>query len=197
MRNKIPLLSGLAAALMLLTACNLDSANEALNVFSVKFSEGSPPADGQTVAYSGGVFETPSLDKFHFRIVFHVKADNSKNTYKAGFGSDAVKPVVNFRINSKSAAPISAPIPPFSVEAGQVGDLEFPIDIPLSLIDKTVAKKIINGDAIPYFLSGAVKFQLLEGITSKGTGSSELELTSGEVATRPSGPVVSLLSGLL
>lgn len=188
----------LVSLAFLLGACSLlESGSEMLNVAKVEFSEGSPAVDGQNVTYSGSLLSTPSLDKFHFRMVFHVKADNSKNTGKAVFGSDAVKPILNFRINSKTGAPISTPIPSFSIEGGAVQDLDFPIEIPLTLIDRAMARKIINGDPIPYFLSGTLNFELLEGTALKGAGKSELDLTSGEISTRPSGSVTSLLSGLL
>lgn len=189
----------LASALpIFLGACALlESGSELLNVAKVEFSEGSPAVDGQTVTYSGSLLSTPSLDKFHFKMVFHVKADNSKNTGRAVFGSEAVKPVLNFRIQSRSGAPISTPIPAFSIEGGAVSDLEFPIEIPLALIDKATVRKIIDGDPIPYFLSGTLSYEVLQGTTLEGAGKTEIDLTSGEISTRPSGAVTTLLSGLL
>jgi hypothetical protein len=175
----------------------MDSGSEMLNAASVKFSEGSPAVDGQTVAYSGSLLSTPSLDKFRFKMVFHVKADNSKNTGKAAFGSDALKPILNVYINSKGSEPISTPIPAFSIEGGAVQDLEFPIEIPLTLIDPAMARKIVNGDPIPYFLKASLQFDLLEGTALKGKGLSELDLASGEISTRPSSSVMEPLSKLL
>lgn len=198
MRSKILSIASLLAASLILGSCSLlDSADDLLNVFSVKFSEGSPAVDGQTVVYSGSVLETPSLDKFRFKMVFHVKADNSGNSFKAGFGTSLVKPIVKFHINSKSNEPISTTIAPFSVEAGQIGDLAFPIEIPITAIDRALARKIVNGDPIPYFLSGSVKFDLLEGTSVKGSGMSDLDLASGEISTRPPGSVTGLLTPLL
>jgi hypothetical protein len=198
MRAKTVRFACLAIMLPLLQSCSLlDSASDLFNVFSVKFSEGSPPVDGQNIVYSGSVLETPSLDKFRFKMVFHVKADNSRNSDRAAFGSAALKPVLSFRVNSKSATPISTAIEPFSVEGGKVGDLQFPIEIPLTSIDRAVLKRIVNGEAIPYFLSGSAKFDLLEGASIKGSGESELDLASGEISTRPSHSVTGLLSGLL
>jgi hypothetical protein len=182
----------------MLSSCDLlDSVGEAFNVFSVKFSEASPAVDGQTITYSGGLFDAPSLDKFRFKMVFHVKADNSANSDKAAFGTSLVKPILNFRISSKSNEPISATIEPFSVEGGSVKNLDFPVEIPVTVIDRTMLRNIMNGNPIPYFLSGTVKFDLLQGTSIKGSGTSELDLTSGEISTRPSGNVTSLLSGLL
>lgn len=179
-------------------SCSLkDAAGDIFNIFSVTFSEASPAVDGQNITYSGSVLETPSLDKFRFKMVFHVKADNSKNSGKAVFGSEALKPVLNFRINSKAAVPVSTPIPAFSVAGGEITDLAFPIEIPATVIDRAVLRKIVNGDPLPYYLSGTVKFDLLEGATHKGSGTSELDLTSGEISTRPSSSVTGLLSGLL
>jgi len=200
-RKRILTLALVALGAGALSSCSLlDSVNEALNVFSVKFSEGSPAVDGQTINYSptsSSLFHVPELADFKFKMVFHVKADNSQNTNKAAFGSSAVKPILNFRISSKTNGPISATIDPFSVEGGAVTNLDFPVEIPITVIDRTMLKSIVNGDPIPYFLSGTVKFDLLDGTSIKGSGTSELDLTSGEISTRPSSSVSSLLSGLL
>lgn len=202
MRTKLharPLaLAASCLSVFLLSACNLkDADTDMLNTARVDFSAGSPAVDGQNVTYSGGVLSTPSLDKFQLKMVFHVKADNSRNSGRAVFGSDALKPILNFRMVSKSSTPLTTTIPSFSVAAGAVEDLEFPVAIPLVLIDRAVARRIVDGDPIPYFLSGALQFELLEGSVPKGTGKSELDLTSGEIETRPSGTVVNLLSELL
>jgi hypothetical protein len=181
----------------LMASCNL---NETLNVFNVKFSEGSPAVDGQTITYSpssSSLLHVPEMADFKFQMVFHVKADNSGNTGKASFGSSVVKPVLNFRVNAKTNDPISTTIEPFSVAGGEVGSLDFPIEIPITSLDRTILQKIIDGDPIPYFLSGSIKFELLEGTSISGSGTSELDLASGDISTRPSGTVTSLLSGLL
>lgn len=190
----LSLSAGLA---LLLGGCSLvDSANEALNVASVKFSEGSPAVDGQNIDYTGSLL-TPSLEKFKLVMVFHVKADNSANSGKAAFGTDALKPILNLRINSRSGTPISTPIPAFSVEGGAIATLDFPIEVPVTAIDNATARRIVNGDPIPYFLTGSLKFDLLDGTTLKGTGTSEVNLASGEISTRPSSSVKSALSALL
>jgi hypothetical protein len=178
-------------------ACDpLDAAKGAINVASVKFSEDSPAVDGQTIAYGGSAL-SPSLDKFKFKMYFHVKADNSGNPGKAAFGSDDVHPIVSLHVNSRSALPIQTQIPSFSIEGGAVETLVFPIEIPLTALDKATARKIANGDAIPYFLTGSLKFDVLDGTTLKGTGVADLDLASGEIETRPSGSVAGLLAGLL
>jgi hypothetical protein len=178
-------------------ACDpLDAASGAINVASVKFSEGSPAVDGQTIAYSGSAL-SPSLDKFKFRMTFHVKADNSGNSGKAAFGSDAVHPIVELHVNSRSALPVQTPIPSFSIEGGAVENLDFQIEVPLTALDKDTARKIVHGDAIPYFLTGTLKFDVLDGTTLKGASAAHLDLASGEIETRPSGEVTGLLSGLL
>jgi hypothetical protein len=196
MRPSASLLCFLALPLAL-AGCSLTDATNAINILSVKFSEGSPAVTGQTVTYSGGLTDAPTLDKFRFKMTFHVKADNSANDYKAGFGSSALKPILSFRINSKSATPVTTTIEPFTVEAKTISSLDFPIEIPIASLDKAMVKKIINGDPIPYFLSGTIKFDLLDGTTNKGSGTSDLDLASGEISTRPSGSVTALLSGLL
>lgn len=190
-------LSLLAGLPFVLGGCNLaDSANNALNVASVKFSEDSPAVDGQDIVVSGNAFP-PGLDNFKLKMVFHVKADNTANSGKAEFGSDAIQPVLNLRINSRTSSPISAPIPAFSVSPGDITTLDFPIEVPVSSIDRATLRKIANGDPIPYFLSGTLKFDLLDGTTLKGTGSSSLDLASGEISTRPSSAVQKALSALL
>lgn len=182
---------------LFLQACDpLDAASGAVNVASVEFSEGSPAVDGQAIVFSGNAL-APSLDKFKFKMTFHVIADNSANAGKAAFGTDALRPVVGLRINTRSATAITTTVPPFSVAGGAVDTLDFPVEVPLSLIDKATLRKIADGDPIPYFLTGSLKFDLLEGTTLKGTGTSELDLASGEIETRPSGQAATLLSGLL
>jgi hypothetical protein len=186
----------LAGLPLCLAACNpLETASETLNAASVKFSEGSPAVDGQAIVYAGGL--TPALDKFKFKMVFHVKADNSRNSGRAAFGNDAVKPILNFHVNARSAAPIQTPIPAFSIAGGAIDTLDFPIEIPLAALDKATARKIADGDPIPYFLTGTLKFDLFDGTTLKGAGTSEIDLASGEIETRPSVSVAELLSGLL
>ncbi len=190
-------LSGLAALAFLPIACDpLDAASKGINVASVKFSEGSPAVTRQTIAYTGSAL-SPSLDKFKFMMTFHVKADNSANSGKAAFGTDVLHPIVELHVNTRSALPIQTDIPSFSIAGGAVDTLDFPIEIPLTALDKATAKKIVNGDPIPYFLTGTLKFDLLDGTTLKGTGVADLDLASGEIETRPSGQVVTLLSGLL
>jgi hypothetical protein len=190
-------LSLLAGLPILLGGCNLvDSANNAVNVASVKFSEGSPAVDGQNIVYSGNSL-TPGLGDFKLKMVFHVKADNSANSGKAAFGTDAIQPILKLRINSRSSDPIAAPIPSFSVDGGAITTLAFPIEIPVSSIDRATLRKIVNGEAIPYFLSGTLKFDLLDGTTLNGTGSSTLDLASGEISTRPSSSVQKAISALL
>jgi hypothetical protein len=56
MRSKTLSLTALLTASLFLVSCSLmDSADGLLNVFNVKFSEGSPAVDGQTIVYSGSV----------------------------------------------------------------------------------------------------------------------------------------------
>ncbi|MBW8886855.1 MAG: hypothetical protein JF616_03765 [Fibrobacteres bacterium] len=135
-------LSFFAGLSMLLGGCSLvDKASDAVNVASVKFSEGSPAVDGQNIEYTGSLL-TPSLEKFKLVMVFHVKADNSGNSGKAAFGSDAIKPILNLHINSRSATAISTPIPAFSVEGGAVTTLDFPVEVPITAIDNAMASSI-------------------------------------------------------
>jgi len=190
-------LSLLAGMPLWLGGCNLaDSANNAINVASVKFSEDSPAVDGQDMVVSGNSLP-PGLGNFKLKMVFHVKADNTANSGKAEFGSDAIQPILKLHVNSRSSASIDAPIPAFSVPPGDIVTLDFPIEVPVSSIDKGTLRKIVNGEPIPYFLSGTLKFNLMDDTVLKGTGSSTLELASGEIATRPSSSVQKAISALL
>jgi len=190
-------LSLFAGLPLVLGACSLaDTAKEAANAASVEFSEGSPAVDGQNIEYPGSLL-SPSLEKFKLVMVFHVKADNSKNSGKASFGSDKIKPILNLFINSRSNHPITTTIPAFSVDGGAVTTLDFPIEVPVSSIDGPTARRIVNGEAIPYFLAGTLDFELLDGSILKGTGSSKLDLASGEISTRPSTTVKEILLKML
>lgn len=187
----------------LLASCDLgQSIQEVLNVASVSFSSADPAYDGPRIAgpnwavsalalaaptYLGGKTKSQIMGEYYLDLTFKVKADNSKNTQKASFGQ-TVKPLLRLRMNDKNASSyIESEMAPFSVNGGQVGALEFPVRIPLTQIDRTTLGKILDGDDIPYFLSGTLNFNLLEGTTIKGSGKSEIDLATGAIPTRPEG----------
>lgn len=185
-------------AIGLLASCNI---SETLNVLNVKFSSADPAYDGPTIGGPnwkqtlaqlavpvslGGPTNQEILEQYHLDLTFRVKADNSGNSQKASFGQ-TVRPVLNLRINEKTSSPISTEMAPFSVEAGKVGALEFPVQIPLTKIDKPTLKSILNGTDIPYFLSGTLNFDLMDNLQIKGSGKSEIDLSTGAIPTRPSG----------
>lgn len=68
---------------------------------------------------------------------------------------------------------------------------------PLPLLLLASCGPLEDGSPVPYFLSGTLRYQVLEGTVLQGSGKTELDLTSGEISTRPSGSVTDLLSGLL
>lgn len=186
-------------SMAMLASCDLgESLKEAFAVSSVDFSSADSAYSGPTVggpslaesAYAlsfGGKTRTEVLGTYSLKLVFKVNADNSKNKQKASFGQ-TVRPVLRLRMNSKDdASPIESTMEPFSVDAGKVGALEFPVSIPLTKIDRTTLKKILNGDDIPYFLSGTLNFDLMDGLELKGSGKSEVDLATGAIPTRPSG----------
>lgn len=210
MRSRILATVFALGATGILASCDLgESIQEVLNVASVSFSSADPAYDGPRIGgpnwatsffnYTvGGMTGKQVLGEYYLDLTFKVKADNSKNSQKASFGQ-TVRPVLKLRMNSKDDAnPVESTMEPFSVEAGKVGALEFPVRIPLSEIDDITLGKILDGDDIPYFLSGTLNFNLLEGTTIKGSGKSEIDLATGAIPTRPEGDLdLSQLGSLL
>lgn len=203
MRARILAASLALGAMGLLASCDLENTlNETFNVFKVKFSSADPAYAGPTVGgpswanslvqlalpvSMGGSTAQQIMGQYHLDLTFRVQADNSGNTQRASFGQ-TVRPVLNLRINDKASAdPISTEMAPFSIEGGQRGFLEFPVQIPLTKIDQTTLKAILNGTDIPYFLSGTLNFELLEGLQVKGSGQSEIDLATGAIPTRSTG----------
>jgi hypothetical protein len=183
---------------LVLGACSItDSINDTIAVASVKFSSDDP-------AYTGPTISGPStaqavidyalhdasyvLGEYNLVLTFHVKADNRGNSHKASFGQ-TVKPDLNFYISSKSPSNlIKSTMDPFSVEAGQVGSLDFPVKVPLTAVNRTILKQIAAGDSIPYFLTGSITFDFLDatgGLLTSNAGSAEIDLATGKIPTRP------------
>ncbi len=213
MRSRILATVFALGATGILASCDLgESIQEVFNVASVSFSSADTAYAGPTVGgprwqetlvkmaipvAMGGPTTTQILEQYHLDLTFRVKADNSANSGKASFGQ-TVRPVLNLRINDKTSLPITTEMAPFSVEGGQVGALEFPVQIPLTKIDKTTLKSILAGTSIPYFLSGTLNFDLVEGLQIKGSGKSEIDLATGAIPTRPSGDIdLSSMASLL
>lgn len=199
-----PVHLSLVALPLLLGSCSLDSISSSIDntlaVASVSFSSASPAYTGPDISYNAqGLI--PHLSYFSLVMTFHVKADNTNNTHRAAFGSQSVKPVLKFRINSINADPIDATIPSFSIPGGQDTTLDFPVTVPLSSIaDTAILRKIVAGDSIPYFLSGSISFDLQDvsgGIISGSAGTSDVELATGAIPTRPSSGILSVLKPLL
>lgn len=196
MRSRILATVFALGATGILASCDLgESIQEVFNVASVSFSSADPAYDGPRIGgpswstsffnYTlGGMTKNQVLGQYYLDLTFKVKADNSKNTQKASFGQ-TVRPLLRLRMNDKNATSyVESEMAPFSVEGGQVGALEFPVRIPLTQIDRTTLGKILDGDDIPYFLSGTLNFNLLEGTTIKGSGNSEIDLATGAIPTR-------------
>lgn len=197
---------GLLALPLVLAGCNL---SETMNIFKLGFSSNGydgPTINGPSLARVGvmlmpkggsvlgikveggdGLTPTQILDSFKLGITFKVKADNSGNSERAAFGTDLVKPKLQFHLMDKSSAPIDVEFKPFSVDGGKVMDLTFPIELPLTTITSpAMRKKLLNGDAVPYFLTGVLAFDLksLDGV-SKGVDQVSLDLATDSIPTRP------------
>ncbi|QQS07090.1 MAG: hypothetical protein IPK50_09385 [Fibrobacterota bacterium] len=197
---------GLLALPLFLAGCDL---SETLNIFKLGFSSNGydgPTINGPSLARVGvmllpkgtsigtfkieggdGLTPTQILDSFKLGITFKVKADNSGNSEKAAFGTDLVKPKLQFHLMDKSSTPIDVEFKPFSVDGGKVMDLTFPVELPVSMITSPdMRKKLLRGDAVPYFLSGVLSFDLkgLDG-ASKGLDNVTVELATDSIPTRP------------
>lgn len=197
---------GLLALPLLLAGCDL---SETLNLFKLSFSSNGydgPTINGPSLARVGvmllpkgtsvggftieggdGLTAAQVLDSFKLGITFKVKADNSGNSEKASFGSELVKPKLQFRLMQKSATPIDVEFKPFSVDGGKVTELTFPVELPISTITSPeMRKKLLKGDAVPYFLSGVLAFDLkaLDG-ASKATDQVSVDLATDSIPTRP------------
>ena len=205
-------------ALGLMASCDLgQSLNDTLSVFSVKFSAGDTPFVGPTlvgpsVGQSLVDFATPNalggkskdqiIATYSLKLLFNVKADNTKNSNRAAFGSSAIKPILLFRVQTESADPIRDTIQPFEVEAGRDTTYPFEILVPATTLNNAgLLGAVFRGDSIPYFLSGALDFKMLDSFRkSVGNGTSEFKLTTGNVPTRPAdgtGAELAKLGGLL
>ncbi|MBK9578084.1 MAG: hypothetical protein IPO40_13495 [Fibrobacteres bacterium] len=198
---------GLLALPLFLAGCDL---SETLNIFKLGFSSNGydgPTINGPSLLRTGqllapkntsiggvafgvdgeGLSVTQVLDSFKLGITFKVKADNSGNSEKAAFGTDLVKPKLQFHLMDKSSTPIDVEFKPFSVDGGKVMDLTFPVELPVSMITSPdMRKKLLRGDAVPYFLSGVLSFDLkgLDG-ASKGLDNVTVELATDSIPTRP------------
>jgi hypothetical protein len=192
MRRLLSLLSLLVFPLVL-DSC--DSLSQALNVVNVKFTPADPVYTGPDINYNPpSTLSVPHLSYFNLVMTFHVNADNSQNSQPAAFGSPQVPISLNFYVQSKSTTPITVPIPSFSVAGGADTTLDFPVSIRLSdIANQTVLQEIVAGDSIPYFLTGTIGFS----IPGVGSGNSTVDLATGGIPTRPSGSVLTLLSGLI
>jgi len=105
------------------------------------------------------------------------------------------------RVNdtSRAARGVEAPMPSFTVEAGQQETFTVPFKIMLnsSLFSRTVLQKVVYGDRIPYRVSADLLFKLIStdagggrGVPELGTKTMTVDLVSDAVDTRPN------LSGL-
>ncbi|HNY30918.1 MAG TPA: hypothetical protein PKO15_08520 [Fibrobacteria bacterium] len=203
--------AALLALPLFLASCDL---SETLNVFKLGFSSNGydgPTINGpsllratQLLAPKNSIMKTPLgnvevalngeglspsqvLDSFKLGITFKVKADNSGNSEKAAFGSDLVKPKLQFRLMDKASTPIEVEFKPFSVDGGKVTELTFPIELPLSTItEPAMRKKLLAGDKVPYFLAGVLAFDLkgVDGL-SKATDQVSVDLATDSIPTRP------------
>jgi len=188
----------LVAVPLLLASC--DALTETANVLKVKFSSADPGYTGPDIqgpspaalvlklalpTYAGGITKDQALGQYSLVFTFHVVADNRGNSGKASFSND-LQPQLNFYLNSKSNNAITATIAPFEIDSGAVKNMDFPVSIPLDAIDRTVLRQILNGDPIPYFLTGTLNFHLMQGVTILGKGFAEVDLATGAIPTRPS-----------
>jgi hypothetical protein len=165
----------------------LNFLGERLNVFLVNFS-----FNGIGIS-----LVTPQnlvslrLSDFGISVNCRITARND-NTARAVFDGAAFMLRVND--TARASRGIEAPVPSFTVEAGQQKTITVPFRIMLDnqLFSRAVLQKIVYGDRIPYRVSADLLFKLLpietggtRGVGSLGTKTMTVDLVSSAVDTRP------------
>jgi len=213
MRRLLSLLTILVFPLVLSSCDALNSAQQQLNIVNVKFSSATPASSGPALGgpdvataiaqYAlpvsfGGLTASQILAEYYLTDTFYVQGDNTGNKDTARFGTQAIQPVLLFRINDPNATPDSVTIAPFVVPGGQIANLKFAVQVPLTSVNSSIIHKVIAGTPIPFYLSGTVKFDLVTPLGSvEGTSQTEIQLASGNIPTRPgSTDITSLLTAL-
>jgi len=180
---------------IVMTGCSdiADSLSAAFAVSKVDFSSASPNAVTSprlTTSWSPTCLCTPGWKDVNLEITFNVRADNSKNTSRAAFGSDAIKPSLNFYVGDTVSNPISVTVKPFSIPGGTDTTIQFPITIPLSTVysnSPNIVKQIANSTPIPYRLSASLAFVLETGAGTITGPTCDLNLVTGGIPTDLSG----------
>lgn len=183
---------------ILLSGCFLtDAVEEAFNVFKVKFNDAGwsdPSVKSPSAAdmlYAVNLGKGLSLSDFSVHVAYQVQGDNSGNSGTAAFGSRYAKPVLHFYLGDTAKATgvaFNETIEPFEIKGGGIDTIEFATDIPFSWFKENapdIARKIVNGQDLPYRLTASLEFTVPTPAGDLRSGTSELDIGKGGIATRP------------
>jgi len=185
--KKILLIVSVTIAVLVSSCSVLNFLSERLNVFMVNFA-----FDGIGI----GIITPPNL--FSTRLSDYGIAVNCTVSAKNENASRVVFDGANFylRINdtSRTSEGVEALVPSFIVEAGSQTSFTVPFRIMLDnpLFSKTVFKKVVFGDRIPYRVSADLLFNLVaanpggtRGSALFGAKTMSVDLARDAVTTRP------------
>ncbi|MCB9496182.1 MAG: hypothetical protein H6686_04755 [Fibrobacteria bacterium] len=139
-----------------------------------------------------GISTTPSGLLAHFKdpnlygmnLAFGLGADNSGNNDKASFPAAAG---LNLFVQERSNAnKITTGLQPFSVAGGKVDTIPVSIPVTLAALPSSTFQSMLKGDAIPYWVSGSLGFELKSPTGEVlSTHNTEMDLATENIETRP------------
>ena len=191
----------------LVAGCSLtDSLEETANIAKVDFSGAGWTGKVKYASVTSMLMDATVHDSRYvldhdlfLEMTYNVRADNSKNSGTAAFGSEIVKPVLNLYIEDTTKNPIQVSVKPFTIPGGTIDTVNFDFDIPFGTIydnSPSLITTILKGSDIPYKLTASLTFQVtLPDGSVLGTSTSELHLVASGIPTRPSGDVVTAILG--
>ena len=184
--KKATMITSVVIALLICSCSYLGFIAERLNVFLVNFS-----FNGLGIS----LVTPPNLISLHLSdygiaINCRINAKND-NTSRAVF--DGANFLLRVNDTARAARGVEAPVPSFTVEAGQQATFTVPFKIMLdnTIFTKSVLQKVVVGDRIPYRVSAGLRFQLLPtdaaggSLASLGTKTMTLDIARDAVDTRP------------
>lgn len=127
--------------------------------------------------------------EYGMNLKFGLGADNSGNSDSAAFPAKAGLSL--FVQEKLEANKTTTELKPFGVSAGAVDTIPVEIPVPLSVLPDASFKSMLRGDAIPYFLTGRLGFDLKaptgDVISSHET---DMDIATSAIETRPSDETV-------
>lgn len=128
-------------------------------------------------------------DKYGMKLAFGLEADNSGNSDKASF---PLSTGLNLFVQEKKAAnKVTTQLPAFAVAGSTVDTIPVELPITVASVPQSSFKSMLQGQDIPYWLTGTVGFDLKSPTgETLSSGSSDLDIQTGAVSTRPSDQTV-------